>query len=70
MRYLYQRAPGAKRRVVHLCGYDPRTGEPTMEPICGRTNGLHFNTTINVPLGQPLCKRCSWVMRSRQNQPT
>lgn len=40
MRYLYQRGPGAKRRVMHLSGYDPRTGEPTMQPLCGRSNGL------------------------------
>jgi hypothetical protein len=58
MRYLYQRGTGARRRVVHLCGYDPITGDPTMRPVCGRNNGLSFDTTSNVPWGQPLCKRC------------
>lgn len=58
MRYLYQSGRGAKRRVMHLCGYDPRTGEPTMWPICGRSGGLDFNTTCNFPLGLKVCKRC------------
>lgn len=30
MRYLYRRGRGAKRRVMHMCGYDPITGEPTI----------------------------------------
>lgn len=54
MRYLYER--GHKRRVMHLCGYDPRTGEPTMRALCGMR--LPFNTTCNLPLGRPTCKRC------------
>lgn len=58
MRYLYRRGPGAARRVVHLTPYDPRTGDPTMQPLCGRANGITFDTTINLPLGRPLCKRC------------
>lgn len=58
MRYLYQRGSGSRHRVMHLCGYDPRTGQPTMQPICGRTGGLQFDTTCNFPLGQPTCKRC------------
>jgi len=58
MRYLYRRGKGASRRVMHLTPYDPYTGEPTMYPICGRTNGIQLDTTINVPLGRPLCKRC------------
>lgn len=58
MRYLYDRSPGAKRRVMHLCGYSPTTGQPTMQPICGRNYGVQFNTTCNFPLGQPVCKRC------------
>lgn len=58
MRYLYERGQGSKKRVMHLCGYDQRTGEPTMEPICGRVNGVRFNTTCNFPLGRPVCKRC------------
>lgn len=64
MRYLYQRGSGAKRRVMHLCGYDPTTGEPSMQPICGRSGGLQFNTTCNFPLGLPLCKRCRAVSGS------
>ena len=56
MRYLYRRGPGAKRRVMHLCGFDPRTGEPTMVPLCGIK--YQFNTTINMSLAQPICKRC------------
>jgi hypothetical protein len=54
MRFLYER--GHKRRVMHLCGYDPRTGEPTMSALCGIK--LAFNTTCNLPLGQRVCKRC------------
>jgi hypothetical protein len=54
VRYLYQR--GKPRRVMHLCGYDPRSGEPTMQPLCGID--LPLNTSINVPLGRPTCKRC------------
>ena len=58
MRYLYRRGHGAKRRVMHLCGYDPRTGQPTMVPLCGIR--YTFDTTINMPfaLGQPVCRRC------------
>lgn len=54
MRYLYQR--GKRRRVMHLCGYDPRSGEPTMQPLCGIR--LALDTTINVPLGRRTCKNC------------
>jgi hypothetical protein len=57
MRYLYQRGRGSKRRVMHLCRFD-QFGNATMQPICGRVGGLNFDTTCNVPLGQPLCKRC------------
>lgn len=56
MRYLYERGAGAKRRVMHLTEYDPRTGEPTMQALCGAQRP--FNTTSNVPWGRPLCKRC------------
>jgi hypothetical protein len=60
MRYLYKRGKGAKRRVMHLCGYDPRTGQPTMDPLCRQGAGWGlFDTTCNFPLGQPVCKRCS-----------
>lgn len=57
MRYLYQRGSGSKRRVMHLCRFD-QLGYSTMQPICGRSNGVRFDTTCNVPLGLPLCKRC------------
>lgn len=56
MRFLYKRGKGARRRVMHLCGFDPRTGQPTMRPLCGIA--LDFDTTINLPLGQRRCKRC------------
>lgn len=65
MRYLYQRGPGSKRRVMHLTPYDPMTGEPTMVPACGRTGGLTFNTTCNFPLGLAVCKRCRTATRPR-----
>lgn len=57
MRYLYQRGAGAQRRVMHLVRFD-QVGNPSMDPICGRSNGVRFDTTCNVPLGRPLCKRC------------
>lgn len=41
---------------MHLCGFDPRSGEPTMSALCG--SGLAFNATINVPLGRSTCRRC------------
>ena len=56
MNYLYRRGRGAKRRVMHLSEYDPRSGRPLLTPICG--SNYEFNTTINVPMGQPVCKRC------------
>lgn len=57
MRYLYQRGQGAKHRVMHLCSFD-KFGNPTMQPICGRSGGLRFDATCNLPLGLPVCKRC------------
>jgi hypothetical protein len=65
MRYLYKRDRGARRRVMHICGYDPMTGQPTMQPFCGRASGLVFDTTINPPfgLGRPICKRCRATLR-------
>lgn len=57
MRYLYKRGDGARRRVMHLCGYDPMTGDPSMLALCG--SRLRLNTTCNFPLGRPTCKRCS-----------
>jgi hypothetical protein len=61
MRYLYQRGEGNRRRVNHLCGYDPRTGDPTMRPVCGDTR-LAYDTTTNAPVGRPTCKRCLAVL--------
>lgn len=60
MRYLYRRGKGASRRVMHLCGYDQYTGEPTMQPLCGIDQP--FNTTCNLPLGRT-CKRCLMKVR-------
>ena len=57
MRYLYKRGQGSKRRVMHLTPHDPRTGEPTMKPLCGRVR-LAFDTTCNLPLGR-VCRRCN-----------
>jgi hypothetical protein len=52
-RYVYRRGDGSRRRVMHLAHYDA-FGE--IDRVwCGRTG---FNTTINVPLGQPCCKDC------------
>lgn len=62
MRFLYQRGTGARRRVMHLTGYDPRTGEPTMHAICGAHRA--FDTTSNVPFGRPICKRCEEVAQT------
>ena len=59
MRYLYRRGYGARRRVMHLTLFDPRTGEPTMVPLCGINQ--QFDTTCNLPLGQRACKRCRAV---------
>jgi hypothetical protein len=56
MRYLYRRGRGARKRVMHLCGHDPLTGDPTMIPLCGLPQD--FDTTINVPLGKRTCRRC------------
>jgi hypothetical protein len=41
---------------MHLCGYDPGTGEPTLEALCGTT--LALDTSCNLPLGLKICKRC------------
>jgi hypothetical protein len=57
MMYLYRRGEGSKRRVMHLTPFDPRTGKPTMIPLCGIR--MTFNTNINVTLSQPVCRRCS-----------
>jgi len=56
VRFLYKRGRGARRRVMHLTPFDPRTGKPTMFPLC--PTRLPFDTTCNLPLGQRICKRC------------
>jgi hypothetical protein len=61
MRFLFKRGRGARRRVVHLCAFDAKTGEPTMQPLCGRDGGVVFDTTSNVPWAKPICKRCKEV---------
>lgn len=56
-RFVYKRGQGAKRRVMHLAGYD-RLGEYA-GPLCRTT--MPLDTSCNLPLGQPTCKRCSKV---------
>lgn len=52
-RYLYRYGRGARRRVMHIARYDPFGG------IAGTWCGeVRVNTSINLPLGRPLCKRC------------
>lgn len=63
MRYLYARGRGAQRRVMHLARFDA-FGNITMAPICGRRTAA-FDTTCNVTLGRPLCKRCAAELVSR-----
>ncbi len=63
MRYLYNRGPGARRRVMHLTPYSPITGEPTMLPACNDKR-LRFDTTSNFPFGQRVCKRCAAAARA------
>lgn len=62
MRYLFKRGRGARRRVVHLAGFDPRSGDVVMEPLCGRVR-LRFDTTCNLPLGRRVCRYC-WLAAS------
>lgn len=57
MRYLYRRGRGSSKRVMHLTPFDPITGRPTMLPLCGK--GAGYDTTVNLPLGRPLCKWCA-----------
>lgn len=57
MLYLYRRGHSALRRVMHLTPYDPRTGKPTMQPLC--MTGGPYDTTCNLPLGLRICKRCA-----------
>lgn len=53
-RFVYRRGHGARRRVMHLAGYD-RLGK-FAGVLCG--SRLNFDTSCNLPLGQPTCKRC------------
>lgn len=55
MSFLYRRGKGAERRVMHLSRHN-RSGN-IVGPMCGR-DGLNLNTSINVPLGRPVCKDC------------
>jgi hypothetical protein len=52
--YLYKRGKGAKHRVMHLPEYN-RRGE-VVGAACGTK--LELNTSCNLPLGQPVCKKC------------
>ncbi len=52
--YLYKRGKGSKNRVVHLAEYD-RLGKIT-GALCNTS--LQLNTSCNMPLGQPVCKKC------------
>lgn len=66
-RYAYQRGKGAKRRVMHLAAYD-RLGNWT-GALCDTKTPV--NTTINMPLALPVCKRCLKIEASLiQGQPS
>ena len=56
MNYLFKRGEGVNRRKVHYSLFDPRTGKPSMRPLCDVN--LDFNTTCNFPMGLKLCKKC------------
>jgi hypothetical protein len=58
-RYVYRRGNGALRRVMHLAGYD-RLGRFS-GVLCGLRLG--FDTSCNLPLGRPVCKRCQKIER-------
>ena len=51
---LYRRGKGAARRVAHIAGFSPRTGEAS-GALCGAKD---WNTSCNLGLGLRLCKRC------------
>ena len=53
MAFLYRRGKNAKRRVMHLAMYDKHGA--IAGSWCGRKN---FDTSCNLPLGQPICKFC------------
>lgn len=56
-RFIYER--GKPRRKMHLSGFD-RLGRFS-GALCG--SPLPFNTSCNLPLGRPTCKRCLKVER-------
>jgi hypothetical protein len=58
-RFVYKRGQGAKRRVMHLAGYN-RLGA-FAGVLCG--SQVAFNTSCNLPLGQRVCKRCKATER-------
>lgn len=68
MMFIYERGKGALRRKMHLCGYDPRTGDPTLVPLCGEGR-IKFNTSCNLPLGQKVCLRCRKVQSEGRVSP-
>jgi hypothetical protein len=57
--FVFRRGHGAKRRVMHLAGYD-RLGR-FAGPLCG--SELNLDTSCNLPLGRPICKQCLDVER-------
>lgn len=60
-RFLYRRGPGARRRVMHLAHYN---GHGEIDGAwCGFAD---YNTSINLPLGQRICKVCQ---RNERRQP-
>jgi len=59
MRYIWEQG---KKGAMHITGFDPKTGAPTMKALCGIRH--NFNRSINAPfaLGRPVCKRCKKQM--------
>jgi hypothetical protein len=53
--FVWKRGDGSKRRVNHLAGFN-RLGQ-FAGALCG--SSLDFDTSCNLPLGKPTCKRCS-----------
>jgi hypothetical protein len=54
-RFIYQRGQGASRRAVHLAGFDRLSR--FSGALCGAR--LAFDTSCNLPLGRPVCRRCA-----------
>lgn len=52
--YLYKRGRGARNRVMHLPEYDRRGN--CVGAAC--KTKLELNTSCNLPLGLPICKKC------------